>query len=96
MTLFDDYPPHQPIRRTGPCCEGQHGAPIVEQFLHVLAHSRVPFSAQALAELAGLTDHMAAAEIDVAIEAGHVGPVEPEDYMEAPTGLYVGRLARRK
>ena len=97
VSLFDDYPDRHLPTRAGACCDGLGRLPLLDQFLHVLGHSRVPFSIAQLSMIAPVTDnHEMGDAIDRAVNAGWVGHVEPEDYMSEPPDLYVGRLARRR
>lgn len=106
VSLFpDDYPPAEPERADdGPCCE--HWASFVEAqgdgvhltwtVMHRFAHDRLPFSAAALASLAGIDEDEATSAIDSALERGWIGPVRPEGYVrgEPTTVLYQGCLHR--
>lgn len=97
MTLFENYPAGEPKRpRSETCCAEIGDRPLVEHLVHALAHSRVPFTAAALAALARLEPWDAEGVIAAAVRAGEVGEVEPETYMESLSGLYIGRLGRRR
>lgn len=97
VSLFAEYPPNEPTRqRSETCCEEIRDRPLVEHLVHALAHSRVPFTAAALAALARLEPWDAEGVIAGAVRAGEVGEVEPETYMESLSGLYIGRLGRRR
>lgn len=99
MSLFDDYPPQPQRNRSEPCCGFTHQDDedrLVMHFLHELGHSRVPFGVGALADLAGIERHEAAAAIDEAVELGWVADVPLEEYMNRPTDLLVGCLTRKR
>lgn len=96
MNLFDDHPQDDVGQRRTTCCDDLAGMPRLDQFIHVLGHSRVPFTPLMLA---ALTDQAAAhviAGIAKAIDIGWIGVVEPEEYMQEATGLYVGQLSKRR
>lgn len=96
MSFFDDHPPPGARHRGDNCCDGLAGMPRLDQFIHVLGHSRVPFSAEMLAGLTGDRRTNVLASIAKACAEGTVTVVEPEQYMLEPTGLYVGQLAKRR
>jgi hypothetical protein len=96
VTLFDDEW-DRPLRdRLENCCHQLADLDRVDQFVHVLGHSRVPFSPRQLAALADKP----IADIYAALTRGvinrWVDVVEPEEYMTEPTGLYIGLLVRRR
>lgn len=96
MTLFDDFADQPPRSRVDTCCDHLSELDRVDQFVHILGHSRIPFSP---AQLSALTDNeidVVTTAIDHAIERQWIAEVEPEDYMDEPPGLYVGRLVRRR
>jgi hypothetical protein len=111
VTLFpDDYPPTGPPAadsdRDQPraCCDPwaehcqQEEPALVWEIVHGLGHSRVPFTAGTVAELADVTPHHARWVINTAVGSGWVAPVPPEHYMDQrqPTGLWRGLLPRRR
>jgi hypothetical protein len=94
--FFDDYPEFEPKERQPTCCDDLAGMPRLDQFIHVLAHSRVPFTVEAVADLAGSGCASAIAGLSKAIADGHIAVVQPEEHMADPTGLYIGRLVKRR
>lgn len=95
MALFDEYA-NDPRERRSNCCDMLAGMPRLDQFLHVLGHSRVPFALETLVAIAEVPPAHVTAGIAKAIDAGWIGVVEPEEYMDEPTGLYVGQLNKRR
>lgn len=96
MSFFDDQPPPGPRQRADYCCDHLAELSRLDQFIHVLGHSRVPFSVEMLAGLTGDGRTNVLASIAKACAEGTVAVVEPEQYMDKPTGLYVGQLAKRR
>lgn len=94
--MFDDYPNEGPRERAATCCDGLVKLSRLDQFIHVLGHSRVPFSVGMLAELTGNTRFQVRAALAKAVDAREVGVVEPEQYMDKAPDLYVGQLAKRR
>lgn len=96
MSFFDEYPPPSVRLRTDNCCDhlGEHER--IDQFLHVLGHSRIPFSVAQLAAITGVDSVDALGAISEALRHQWIGVVEAEEYMDKPTGLYVGRLVKRR
>lgn len=100
MSLFETYPAPEGSGRRPTCCDRLVMRADVDdllwQYLHEMAHSRVPFTIAVLVALAGSDERYGTVAIAAAIEEGWVAEVEPEGYMTEPTGLYVGRLARKR
>lgn len=105
MSLFPgDYPSDESEPAPDkPCCEHwEHfvaaqgdGVHLTWAVLHRFAHGRLPFSAAALAELAGIDEDEAVSAIDTAIERGWIMPTGIENYMSgAQTAIYQGCLTR--
>lgn len=102
MTLFEQYPPTdgRPTRPYRPCCELERYPPgwprRVWQFLHQFAHSRVPFTADGLAVVAGAAPEIASLAIEKAEhDEKWIVRVRPEPYMHETPALWVGALPRK-
>lgn len=106
QTLFADYPPNRKPKKDKPdrCCdawaafldENEGGGERVEMFCHRWGHRRTPFSVEALAEVAGVTDLRAHAVIVAAIDSKWIVPVMAEYYQTVPDRLWIGRLAKER
>lgn len=103
QTLFVDYPPNKITKPTRPehCCDAwaefvaEHGeSERVWMCVHRWGHRRIPFSIQALADIAATTDLRAHAVIVSAEEDGWIAPIQPEFYQTVADSLWVGRLAK--
>lgn len=96
MSFFDEYPAYPPRAPATSCCDQLSELDRVEQFLHVLGHSRVPFSTAQIAALSDMEIVEVRGAISAALRRQWIAEVEPESYMNGPTGLYVGLLAKRR
>lgn len=98
MSLFPDaYPPKpRPEGRRQTCCEMDVPDDEPWKLMHVLGHSRVPFSVAQVAEWCGLPIPGIRRIVNRAVAAEWIVRVYPEAYMTAPPDLYVGRLTKRR
>jgi hypothetical protein len=107
MSLFEEYPPlprKAPKLQRDDCCDAwaafiartEGDGHRVWDFVHRWGHRRTPFSADALAEIAGTSRAHAEAVIGCVVELGWVAPIQPEYYQRVADRLWAGRLSKER
>lgn len=98
MSLFPDRYPAKPtpvVRRMS-CCDADVPTDEPWSTIHVLAHSRVPFSDHRVVEMTGVGLAKVRAVLQETEKQGWIGPLIPEAYMTKPPDLWVGHLPKRR
>lgn len=103
-SLFPDEYPDREVKARGvatkACCGTLRAPPHVPErvwgFIHDMAHGRVPFTLDALVDLAGVSVAEARRAATAAQRARWVQSIEPDSNWPGPAGTYfVGRLRRK-
>lgn len=93
----EEYPPKPaPVLRNTSCCEMEVPGHLPWGMVHVLAHSRIPFSAESVAQRTGVPVERVRDVLAQAEQEGWIGPMLAESYMAATPAVYVGHLPKRR
>lgn len=102
QSLFpDEYPtePSPPRRLGRTCCADETAHPIHDprlwHIVHVLGHTRIPFSVGTVAAMAEVDDSEANAAVHDAVDIEWLRPAPAEAFQTDPIPLWFGRLPKR-
>lgn len=98
MSLWpDEYPlKPPPVLRSTSCCAEEVPGEAPWGMVHVLGHSRVPFTPTSVAKASGVDLPRVRRVIARAVEQGWIGPVIAETYETNPPENYIGHLRKRR